>query len=131
MDFDMPDTKHFELSPELVEANFEARSQKATSGRNRKHTGQNKRFFGCSEEWFNAVFPVVGGKHELAIAIYLYHLRALNRGGPFSLSNEKMAVRLGVSRYTKYRTIAKLEDAGLLSVRRSGKSSPVITLKVV
>jgi replication initiation and membrane attachment protein DnaB len=131
MDFNTPDTQRFELSPELVEANFAARAKKATIGEKRKHASHNKRFFGCSEEWFNAIFPVVGGKNELAVAIYLYHLRALNRGHPFSLSNEKMAARLGVSRYTKYRTVAKLEAAGLLSVRRNGKSSPVITLKVV
>ena len=49
-----------------------------------------------------------------------------NKGKPFTLSNKKLA-GFGVTPDTKGRALAEMEAAGLISVKRDGKRSPIVT----
>ena len=65
----------------------------------------------------------------LYVAIVLYRLSAINKGGPFKFTNIECK-RRGISRHTKYRALVALEKAGLIEVleRRNG-ANPIITIK--
>jgi hypothetical protein len=63
--------------------------------------------------------------HTYKIANRVLYLRWKNRGQPFRLPNSMLEYD-GVSRYSKWRALTKLERLGLISIeRRSGKSPTV------
>jgi hypothetical protein len=63
--------------------------------------------------------------HTYKIANRVLYLNWKNNNKPFLLANSMLKYD-GISRYTKWRTLATLERLGLVSVdRRSGKSSSI------
>ena len=92
-------------------------------------TGDPRRFFGCPWWWFEAVFPVVQSKAELAVALHLYRLRVIRHSLTIVVSNSSDLFRLtGVDRGVKYRTLKRLAAAGLISVRQRGAGrAPEVT----
>ena len=63
--------------------------------------------------------------HTMRIAVYLLHLHWKNHGQPFTLANGMLKYD-GVSRQSKWRALATLEQLGLIAVdRRSGKSPTI------
>ena len=63
--------------------------------------------------------------HVYKIAIRVLYLHWKHHGKPFLLPNG-MLLYDGVSRYSKYRALPKLERLGLITVERRRKKSPTI-----
>jgi hypothetical protein len=87
------------------------------------------RHIGCPLSWFNLVFPIVRGKNELAVALFLYRLRAVNRSRTVSVTNGGLLAELKIDRFAKYRAIKRLEDAGIVAVDRRNKKALKITFR--
>lgn len=82
---------------------------------------------GCPLAWLRDVFPVVHGKNELAVALYLYRLRTVRRSRTIKVSNARLLDELGINRFAKYRALRRLADAGIITVRyRRPNRSPVV-----
>jgi hypothetical protein len=85
------------------------------------------RHIGCPLWWFQAVFPIMRGKGELAVALFLYRQRAVQGSQTVKITNIRLMSELGVGRHSKYRAIKLLETAGLISVHRRNKRALEIT----
>ena len=81
------------------------------------------RHIGCPLWWFALVYPAVRGKGELAIALYLYRLRVIQRSRTVKVSNERLSAELGIDRFTKYRALRQLAAAGIIALRRRNKQA--------
>jgi len=78
--------------------------------------------------WLRLVLPKLRSAAELAVALYLYRLRIVRRSRTVSLSNERLLADLGVNRFTKYRALQKLADAGVIEIRRRDGRAIIVTL---
>jgi hypothetical protein len=76
------------------------------------------RHIGWPLSWFTWVYPVLHSKGELAVALYLYRLRAIQHSRTVKVSNVLLLVELGIDRHAKYRALRRLADAGIITVRR-------------
>jgi hypothetical protein len=79
------------------------------------------RHIGCPLSWFKRVFPIVRGKNELAVALFLYRQRVVQRSRTVVLSNARLATELGINRQAKYRALRRLAEAGLITIRHHNK----------
>jgi hypothetical protein len=86
-------------------------------------------FIGCPLSWFKRVFPVVHGKNELAVALYLYRLWKVSRSRTMAVSNERLVAELGIDRYAKYRTLKRLAEAGIITLKHDHKRSLRVTMQ--
>ena len=93
-----------------------------------KGVAEHEKFIGCPLEWFKLVFPVVHGKNELAIALYVYRLHRIRHSRTVIVSNVRLLTELGVDRFAKYRALQRLADAGIVKVRKRGAGSLEVTL---
>ena len=59
--------------------------------------------------------------------IVLIYLAWKNKNPTVSLSNETMR-QYGVNRHVKYRALARLEAAGIITIKWRNKQSPIVTL---
>lgn len=84
----------------------------------------NGAFFGCPLSWIKKVAPLVHGKGELLVAIYLWRLRVVTRSKMIVLGNSRLLDELGIDRFTKSRTLRRLERAGLIRVRLKPGQAP-------
>ena len=82
---------------------------------------------GCPISWLKRVLPVVQGKEQLATALWLYRRHTICRGGLFTASNVELQ-DIGVTRYTKYRTLRRLEKAGVITLHRRGAKTILVEL---
>ena len=90
--------------------------------------GAGKRHIGCPLKWFALVFPIVRGKNELAVALYIYRLRIVRRSRTVTVANERLLTELGINRFAKHRALRRLADAGVIRiVQRNNGCAPVIT----
>ncbi len=102
-------------------------AEKAARGKRRR---RSKEFVGCPMWWLRWVLPLTRSSEQLAVALYLYRLRIVRRSKTIRLSNVALENDLGLSRYAKYRILARLEEAGVLKVgRRDGRSLTVTLLQ--
>ena len=85
------------------------------------HGAVKTRFIGCPLPWFRLVFPIVRGKNELAVALFLYRQRAVQRSRTVLLTNVRLAAELGINRQAKYRALRRLAGAGLITIRRRNR----------
>jgi hypothetical protein len=69
----------------------------------------------CPLAWLARVLPVVHAPEQLAVALLLYQRCLMLRCCTVTLPNGELK-KLGVSRQTKYRTLAHLEEAGAVTV---------------
>ena len=95
---------------------------------NQRFPALSSRHIGCPLAWFRRVFPVVRGKRELAVALYLYRLRSIRRTASVVVANEHLLIELGIDRYVKYRTLKRLAEAGIVRVTRHGRKALKVTL---
>jgi hypothetical protein len=86
-------------------------------------------FIGCPLSWFKRVFPVVHGKNELAIALYLYRLSKICGSRTMVISNKRLLAELGIDRYAKYRALRRLAEAGIITLRHEHKRAIQVTLQ--
>ena len=66
--------------------------------------------------WLERVLPLVRSPEQLVVAMLLYRHLRYDRAVPISNSEFE---GLGVSRHAKYRTLARLERAGLVTLERT------------
>jgi DNA-binding transcriptional ArsR family regulator len=73
---------------------------------------------------------VLDSAGEMLVWLYVLRERRMKGSKPVAVTNAGLAA-WGVDRRTKYRTLEKLENAGLIRVERRGKSSPLVSLEHV
>ena len=81
------------------------------------------RHIGCPLAWFRLVFPVVRGKNELAVALYIYRLRTVRRSRTIVVTNERLLAELGIDRFAKRRALRRLAGAGIITLRHRGRAA--------
>ena len=87
------------------------------------------RHIGCPLSWFNLVFPIVRGKNELAVALFLIVYARSTEAGQCRLPMAAGLAELRFDRFAKYRAIKRLEDAGIVAVDRRNKKALKITFR--
>ena len=80
----------------------------------------------CPKSWLGLVLPLVKGERQLAAALLIYPRLRWDKAVP--IPNSELD-GFGISRDVKYRTLAKLERAGLISVERPSRSALRVRLK--
>jgi len=93
-----------------------------TAGSQRKAANSRDGHIGCPLSWFRLVFPVVRGKNELAVALWLYRLRSIRRSRTITVSNGPLA-ELGIDRFAKYRALRRLAKAGLIRIKSNNRKA--------
>jgi hypothetical protein len=99
------------------------------SQRRRRVRTDGDRFIGCPLWWFALVYPAVRGKGELAVALYLYRLRVIQRSRTVRVSNERLAAELGIDRFVKYRALHQLAVAGIITLKPRNKRALEIVFR--
>jgi hypothetical protein len=99
-----------------------------TAKTDRAHFIDSARHIGCPLSWFLLVFPIVRGKNELAVALYIYRLRSIQRSRTVKVSNTRLLTELGIDRFAKYRALRRLAGAGIITLKRrsAGRSLEVV-----
>lgn len=87
-----------------------------------------ERFIGCPVWWLQGVLPLSRSAFELVVALYIWRRHTVVGRRTFSVPNGELRA-LGVKRQVKYRTLAKLREAGLIVVRQGGGEAPVVTIR--
>jgi hypothetical protein len=91
---------------------------------------RNETHIGCPMWWLAWVFPLARSSEQLVVALYLYRLRVVRRSKTITVSNRNLERDLGINRYTKYRALTKLEQAGVLTIeQRDGRAVKVTLLR--
>jgi CRP-like cAMP-binding protein len=98
----------------------------ASARRSRVATDMS-RHIGCPLWWFKLVFPIVRGKNELAVALYVYRLRMIHRSRTITVTNERLLAELGIDRFAKYRALRRLTSAGIITIKRRGWAAIEVT----
>ena len=92
-------------------------------------TADMSRHIGCPLWWFRLVFPIVRGKNELAVALYIYRLRAVRRSRTLTITNERLLAELGINRYAKRRALRRLATASVITLHHRGRTAVEITFR--
>ena len=111
------------MSEELWAKNQPDDLQNISVPRRRNGGSGPARHIGCPLEWFAWIYPVVRGKHELAVALYIYRLRAIQHSRTVKVSNVRLLTELGIDRYAKYRALKRLAEAGIITVKHNNVQS--------
>jgi|SRR5262245_16644517 len=77
--------------------------------------------------WLMRIRRQIGSVDQMLVAMIVYHRCLRRRSRTVDLPNGELR-KLGISRYTKYRTLAELEEAGALTVEDSDGRSTRVTL---
>lgn len=101
-----------------------ANAKPARKARKVSPAGDPTRHIGCPLWWFKAA---VHSGAELAVALILYRQHVIQGERTIAATNGRLMAELGVNRFAKYRAIRKLEEAGLITVRRRGKRALEVT----
>ena len=75
--------------------------------------------------WLTAAGRLPGKALHVAVAIRL--LVGMSKGAPVSLSSVRLR-ELGVDRHAAYRALSRLQEAGLVAVKRHRGRQPVVTV---
>jgi DNA-binding transcriptional ArsR family regulator len=87
----------------------------------------NAEFVGCPMPWLEQVLPHVQGECQLAVALLMYRQWVLQkRPRTFAFPSRDLK-RLGIDRAVKSRALARLEEAGLITVKQQRGHAPRIT----
>jgi hypothetical protein len=89
-----------------------------------------KRFVQVPLWWAEAVAKAATGGATMLVSIYLLHAAWKAKSTTFPLPNGYLKQH-GVSRWVKYRVLRELETAGLITIERRDRRSPLITLVVI
>jgi hypothetical protein len=76
--------------------------------------------------WAEAATKAVGAPDAM-VCIYLLHAAWKAKSPTFPLPNGRLE-KVGVSRKVKWRVLRSLEAAGLITVERLSRKTPVVTL---
>jgi hypothetical protein len=78
----------------------------------------------CSLAWLARVRLQVRSADQLLVAMVLYSRCLRYRKRTVDLSNGELR-KLGISRYTKYRTLAELEETGAITIEETSNGCSV------
>jgi hypothetical protein len=81
----------------------------------------------CPIEWLARVRSVVRTSDRLLVALVLYRQCLLKRSWAVTLPNRDL-VEMGISRRTKFRALAALAEAGVVSMRQQNGCVVEVTL---
>jgi hypothetical protein len=102
----------------------------AQTPRTGKHVSRRPNFIGCPLPWLKRVLPAVQSAGQLAVALYVYRRTKICGSKTVILSNAELELKLGVSRFTKYRALSNLEGAGIAKLGdRTGSAVKITLLK--
>jgi hypothetical protein len=92
-----------------------------------KNKRQASDFIGCPMAWLGRVLPHIRGGSQIVVALLLYRRWVLcGRRRTFAFPNGDLR-KLGIKRSVKHRALAKIEQAGLITVEcRNGHAVQVI-----
>ena len=92
-----------------------------------RNTVQQANFVGFPLEWLEQVLPHVQGECQLAAAQLMFRQWVLQgRRRTFAFPSQDLK-RLGIDRAVKAKMLARLEEAGLVSVKQQHGHAPRIT----
>jgi hypothetical protein len=74
------------------------------------------------------VYPIARSKGDLAVWLWLWRLRSIRRSRTVKVSNNGL-VDLGITRYTKYRSLKRFAEAGLIDISRRDGNAMVVTIR--
>jgi hypothetical protein len=77
--------------------------------------------------WLARVWPVARSVDQLVVLMLLYRQCVMKKSNTVSLPNGEVAA-LGISRYTKYRLLARLQSAGAATVTTTNGRAALVTL---
>jgi DNA-binding transcriptional ArsR family regulator len=87
------------------------------------------RFIGCPVAWLKRVLPLVGSADQLAILMWLHRRRIVCGGREwFTVPAKALEEDLGLSRFTRYRALEHLKQAGGIAVSRDGNKAMLVKL---
>lgn len=89
---------------------------------------RGNQFIGCPIDWLKRVYPLVHGKGEIVVALWLYRRHTVCGGKPFTVANAELSWDFGITRQTKYRTLRRLEKAGAITLQRKGAKTVLVKL---
>jgi hypothetical protein len=87
----------------------------------------SKGYVTCSLSWLARVRPLVHTADQMLVLLVLYRQRLICRSRTVALPNAHLAA-LGIDRRTKYRVLAKLQDAGVITIERKNGHAAHMTL---
>jgi hypothetical protein len=70
----------------------------------------------------------VQGKHELAVALYIYRLRIVCGSRTVTVPNAFLTA-LGIDRHAKYRALQRLPAAGIITIKRQSRRTLAVTFR--
>jgi hypothetical protein len=115
------------MSQDDLEEGTDPLDNPATSTSAARITTQTADHIGCPMAWLEQVLPYVQGEGQLVVALLLYRQWVLRGRHPtFDFPNGELK-KLGISRATKHRALARLETAGLITVEQLDGHAPRIT----
>jgi hypothetical protein len=79
--------------------------------------------------WIDRLAKSTRYRATFLVALHLLYQHWKLRGQPVKLANGALRME-GVSRGTKWRALVELEQAGLITIERRSRKSPVITVHV-
>ena len=77
-------------------------------------------------QWFEAATRATRSPQAF-VSVWLLHLAWKAKSSTFPVPNDQLGQR-GVDRHTKYRALARLERAGLITVDRRDRKTLIVTL---
>jgi hypothetical protein len=77
--------------------------------------------------WFRRVFALRGQK-VLVVALVIWLLAGLRKRRSNLKLSTKSLQEYGINRDAKYKSLKKLEQAGLIRVERRGTRNPIVTI---
>jgi hypothetical protein len=72
-------------------------------------------------------FRAIGGASGAVVVALLFYVAWKTKDRTFPLSNE-LCARYGVSRWAKYRALARLKKAGMIATQQLGRQATTVTL---
>jgi hypothetical protein len=89
---------------------------------------QPGRHFGCPWWWLKEVYAAARSKGDLAVGIWLWRTRVVRRSRTVRASGSEL-VELGISRFTRYRSLRRFAEAGLIALHKRDGKAAIVTIR--
>ena len=116
------DLKRHQLTPEM-----QATVERRVAFTPQKIRKRRQHFVQIPWSWVERLPGTTG--HTCLVALHLLYLHWKGNGAPVKLPNGMLKID-GVSRQSKWRALAALEQRGLIVVERRPRKSPIVRLKL-
>ena len=86
-----------------------------------------RRLIGCPVEWFAWAFALTKSKGQFALALYLYRRACVVRSATVTVPTSEL-IEFGFGRWSKYRLLLDLEQAGVVRIEQRTGGTVRVTL---